>query len=221
MKEIIQYLSQFVTEERFELFKNIVEKRTNWCTVALEDIYQSQNASAVLRTCDCFGVQNVHIIENQYKFNVNPDVALGASQWLSLNYYNKEGENNTLNAINSLKNKGYRIVATIPRKNAVSLHNFDVEKGKFALFFGSEMPGLSKIVIDNADEFLHIPMVGFTESFNISVSAAICTHHLRWKLEQSNIKWKINDKEKEEILFNWLKTSIKSSDLIIEKYLTK
>jgi len=219
-KELIQYLSEFTTPERFELFNKIIENRTKYMTVALEDIYQAHNASAVLRSCDCFGVQNVHIIENNNEYNVSPDVAVGSDKWLNIYKYN-ELENNTLDTISKLKKQGYRIIATTPHTKDVNLENFNLEKGKFALFFGAELPGLSDIVMNNADEFLKIPMYGFTESFNISVSAALTMHTLYSKLINSNIKWQITAQEKEEILLDWLKKSVKSSDKLLERYVLK
>ena len=178
MTEILtEYLRQFITDRKWALYNDIIQQRTRYITLVLEDIYQAQNASAVLRTCDCFGVQDVHIIENSNEFKLNPDVELGAAQWLNMNRYNSPG-NNTLDTINKLKSQGYRIVATTPHTNDTELENFNLEEGKIALFFGSELPGLSEIVMENADEFLKIPMYGFTESFNISVSAAIILHHL-------------------------------------------
>jgi len=217
MKELILYLKEFITENKWQLFNEIIQNRTRYLTVVLEDIFQAQNASAVLRTCDCFGIQDVHVIENRNEYQVNPDVALGASQWLNLYKYN-EKENNTLTAINTLREQGYRIVATTPHTNDVELESFDLNKGKTALFFGSEQPGLSKLMMDNADEFMKIPMFGFTESFNISVSAAISLHHLNYVLKKSEIKWRLSDLEKEEILLDWLRTSIKSSDMIEQEY---
>jgi len=214
---LIEYLKQFITERRWQLFLQVIENRTRYISVALEDIYQPQNASAVLRTSDCFGIQDVHVIENYNEFKINPDVELGAAQWLNIFQYNSL-ESNTLNAINQLKEKGYRIVATTPHTNDTDLGNFDLTKGKAIFFFGSEQPGLSDIVMDNADEFVKIPMFGFTESFNISVSAAIILHELSHKLKSSEIEWKLSKEEKSEIILNWLKYSIKDSDRIIKEY---
>ena len=217
IKKLIDFFNQFLTESRWAQFNKIVDQRTRYITVVLEDIYQSQNASAVLRTCDCFGIQDIHIIENTNRFKINPDVVLGSSKWLNLNQYNTL-ENNTLSTIQKLKESGYRIIATTPHINDVELNDFDMDKGKFALFFGSELPGLSKLVLDNADEFLKIPMFGFTESFNISVSASIILHHLTFKLRNSEINWKLSEAEKDEILYNWLKISLKDSDLIEKEF---
>lgn len=218
--KLIEYLSDFVTEKRYETFQKVLEQRTRYVTVVLENLFQSHNASAVLRSCDCFGIQDVHMIENNCEYKVNPDVSLGSAQWLSLNQYSKEG-NNTLEAINSLKNKGYRIVATTPHTNDTNLPELDLSKGKIALLFGSELPGLSKIAMDNADEFLKIPMYGFTESFNISVSAAICQYDLTNRLRESDLKWQLSQEEKDELLFEWLKCSIKDSKNILDRYYTK
>lgn len=218
--ELIDHLQQFVTPERFDLFNRILKERTRYITVVLEDIYQSQNASAVLRTADCFGIQDVHVIENKNQYQINPDVTLGASKWLNLMKYNKH-QHNTIDAINSLKKQGYRIVATTPHKSDVNLENFDLLKGKTAFFFGTELNGLSDIMIENADEYLKIPMYGFTESFNISVSAAIILHHLTTKLRTSEINWQLDENEGEEILLDWLKKTIKSSSLLIDDFLSK
>lgn len=206
-----------MTDERWQLMNKTIADRTRYLTVVLEDIYQPHNASAVLRTCDCFGVQDVHIIENKNKYSVNPDVALGASKWLNLKKYNEQ-ENNTVNCINALKKQAYRIVATTPHTDDVNLEDFDLTKGKTALLFGSEQPGLSAIALQHADEYLKIPMYGFTESFNISVSASIILHHLRLKLNQSAIKWELSKQENKEILLNWLKQSIKRSDVIEKEF---
>ena len=216
-KGLIKYLSEVITENRLKQLGRVLEHRTRYLTVVLEDIYQSQNASAVLRTCDCFGVQDVHIIENRNEYKINPDVALGASKWLSLNYYNKK-ENNTFDAIQQLKEQGYRIVATTPHTNDVDLEDFDLSAGKTALVFGTELTGVSDVVMENADEFMKIPMYGFTESFNISVSAAISLHHLIYKLKNSDIAWQLLQDEADEILLSWLRKSIKKSDIIEKRY---
>ncbi len=214
----IEILKNFVTEDRYAKFLNVLENRTRYITVLLEDIYQPHNASAVLRSCELFGVQDIHIIENRNKYTPNPDVAVGASKWLNIIKYNDK-ENNTLQAINQLKSQGYRIVATTPHRNDRELKEFDIEKGKFALVFGSEKPGITNTVFENSDEFLRIDMYGFTESFNISVSVAIVLHYLIEKLHKSGIDWRLSQDDKQLILLNWLKNSVKDADNILKKLL--
>ncbi len=215
--ELIQFLKQFLTPERTQLFDDKIKQRTNYISIVLENIFQPQNASAVLRTADCFGIQTLHIIENEYKYAINPDVVRGASYWLTLHkYYHKE--NNTREAILKLKKQGYRIIATTPHANDVNLENFNLDAGKAAIMFGSEQPGLSKIALDMADEYVKIPMFGFTESLNISVSAAIIMHHLTLHLRKSTINWQLSEKEENEIMLKWLKTSIRDSEKIVNRF---
>ena len=200
------------------MFNKILSFRTNYITVVLEDIFQTQNASAVLRTADCFGVQNVHVIENRNVFRVNPDVVRGASNWVSVKHYNKE-DNNTIDAIRKLKADGYRIIATSPHEHDVDLENFDLEKGRAAFIFGTERPGLTDLAMQEADEFMKIPMVGFTESLNVSVSVAVTLHHLTQKLRNHpEIDWHLTDLEKQKLLLHWLRLSIKRVDLLEQKF---
>ncbi len=214
-QDVINILSNMVLPQRLETFYRVLQNRTRYITVVLEDLFQSHNASAVVRSCDCTGIQDIHLIENNFEFTENPDVALGASQWVNLIKYNKS-ENNTLNTIKSLRSSGYRIVATTPHTNDTILSELDLSKGKIALLFGSELPGLSEIALNNSDEFVKVPMFGFTESYNISVSAAICLYDLVNRLHQSDINWKLNEIEKETILANWLMISVKDSENIIK-----
>ena len=218
MEALIDHFLKCITDERKALFEELIQKRTKYLTVVLENIYQPLNASAVLRSCDCFGIQDVHVIENYNEFKPDREVAMGASNWLTVNLYNKN-ENNSLDCIQSLKNKGYRIVATSPHNSQTDLINFDLSKGKTALFFGTELEGLSDVVIENADEHLHIPMYGFTESFNLSVSAAICLYEMRMKMEKENIKWQMSKDEKNQVLLNWLRYSIDRSKIVEEDFL--
>jgi tRNA (guanosine-2'-O-)-methyltransferase len=216
--KLIQYLQQFVTERRLKLFESRLENRTRYLTIALEDIFQPHNASAVLRSCECFGVQDLHIIENRNAYRINPDVALGSYKWLTLKRYNQPGDNTTL-AITALKAEGYRIVAAMPHKRDCKLEDFNLSTGKTALIFGSELEGLSPTAISLAEEFVQVPMVGFTESLNISVSAAICIHQLTTILRKSSLPWQLNEEEKQDILLTWLKKTIKKSDQIEQAFL--
>jgi tRNA (guanosine-2'-O-)-methyltransferase len=218
--ELISYLEGFVSERRSALFDLVAAKRSRYLTVVLEDIYQSQNASAVLRTCDCFGIQDVHIIENSNEYLINPDVALGSDKWLNLYKYNSL-ENNTKEAYSRLKDLGYRIVATTPHDGDVMLDDFDLSKGKAAFVFGTELRGLSNLAIDEADEYLKIPMYGFTESFNISVSAAIILSNLTTRLYKSDIEWELSDEEKLELKLQWLRKTIKSSAQLERQFLSR
>ncbi len=204
-------------EKRNVLMDRVLNDRTRYVTVALENIYQPHNASAVLRSCDCFGVQDVHIIENAYQYELNPHVSLGAAQWLNLHRYNTL-DNNTQECIAKLKSEGYRIVATTPGPEAVSIHDFDVNKGKFALFFGTEKFGLTPEAFAMADEFIRIPMYGFTESFNISVSVSLCLFHFTERIRVEKADWRLSDDEQTDIYLQWFRNTVTNSEMIERKF---
>ncbi len=197
-KDDIAYLSTLVSENKRKLIAKVLEYRTRYLTVALEDITQPHNASAVIRSCDIFGVQDMHVIESEQAFNAINTVAKGASKWIDLYRYK-----NTKECITTLKKNGYRIVATTPHERGYTLSELPINQ-KIALLFGTEITGLSDESIALADDFVTIPMFGFTESFNISVSAAICLYHLITKIHASDIAWQLTSAEKETLQREWL-----------------
>lgn len=216
-RKFILFLSDFIYDRRIAQLQKVIEYRTRYITVVLEDIFQSQNASAVLRTSDCLGIQDVHIIENKNAFYVNPKVVLGSSKWLTLKKYNGS-TNNSEKAISNLRKEGYRIVATSPHTNQVNLDQFDINKGKVAVFFGTEQTGLSDVVLNSADEYLSIPMFGFTESYNISVSAAIVLYNLVGKLRESGVNYNLSNDESEILMLSWLKGISKNYSMMEKRF---
>jgi tRNA (guanosine-2'-O-)-methyltransferase len=217
-REIVEHLSQFVLERRLNTLYTAIKNRTRYLTVVLEDIFQSQNASAVLRTCECLGIQDVHIIENKNRFSINPQVVMGSAKWLTINRY-KDKDNNSLDAILALKAKGYRIVATSPHLTNTSLYDFDLTKGKAAFVFGTEYTGITDTIINHSDEFVYIPTAGLTESLNISVTVAILTHYLVTKAKTLNINFYLSEEESIEVMYQWLKHTVKRSQSIEKLYI--
>lgn len=211
-KDLLEHLEEYLTERRRGLFTKVLAQRTRHFTVAVEDVYQLHNTSAVLRSCDVFGLQDVHVVEAQLGKKMDREIAMGAQKWVDIHRYN-----NTQTCIDTLKAQGYRIIATTPHEDSQYLHDFDITQ-KAAFFFGKETEGLSEEVLAQADEFLKIPMVGFTESLNISVSAAITIQHVTNKLRNSGISWQLTEEENLEKRMDWCKKSIKSIDDIIKRY---
>ncbi|MDR9418773.1 TrmH family RNA methyltransferase [Gracilimonas sp.] len=217
-KDLVNYLKEFATEARWDKFVEVAKQRTRYISVVVEDIYQSHNASAVLRSCDGFGIQDVHIIENQNNFDASSQVTIGADQWLTLHRYNEPGMDNTEACFSKLKKEGYRIIATTPHENDTNLNDLDLNQ-KTALVFGSEIDGISERAKELADGFLKIPMAGFSESFNISVSAAICLYNITRRLRASSIDWMLTTEEIDHLTYNWLKKSIKAGDQLERNFL--
>lgn len=217
-KKLIAYLSEnFVTPERWQKIQDISAQRTRHITVVLENIYQSHNASAVLRSCEGFGIQDVHVIENRNVFDASPQVTLGADHWLTIHRYNSDKTDNTERCIASLKKAGYRVVATSPHKLGKSLHELPVSS-KTALIFGAELDGISKKAEALADDFVHIPMAGFAESFNVSVSAAVCLYALTHRMKESKINWQLPEDDLQELRLQWLMNSIKAGEQLAKSF---
>ncbi|MGB5419168.1 TrmH family RNA methyltransferase [Algibacter sp.] len=210
--KLLEHLETYLTEHRLTRFEKVLSQRTKHFTVATEDVYQLHNTSAVMRTCDVFGIQEVNIVEEQNSKHIDREIAMGAQKWVDLNRFDS-----VIDCISGLKNKGYQIVATTPHTDDCELYDFDVTK-KSCFFFGRETEGLSKEVLDAADCYLKIPMVGFTESLNISVSAAIILQHVTTKLKKSNINWQLSENDIHEKRLDWCKKTIKSYDEIVVRF---
>ena len=217
-KELLCKLNKFLSADRINTFEVVSSNRTRHFTVAVENVFQSHNASAVIRNCDCFGIQDIHVIANNNAYELSKDVAMGAEKWVDMHSYYKK-ENNSQDCIDTIKSQGYQIVATTPRTNDILLPEFDVSK-KSAFFFGTERDGLSDIVLDQADVFLRIPMYGFTESYNISVSAALVLHDVVTRLKKSKVNWHLSDEEVLDKKIDWAVKSIRSGEQILKQFLS-
>ena len=210
--QLLEYLETYLTPERKARFDAVLPHRTKHFTVATEDVYQLHNTSAVIRSCDVFGIQEVHIVEERNSKRIDREIAMGSQKWVDLQRFHSVAD-----CIQNLKGNGYQIVATTPHENDQVLADFDINK-KSCFFFGRETEGLSQEVLDAADCFLKIPMVGFTESLNISVSAAIILQDVTNKLRKSDIKWQLSEEEQLEKRLDWISKTLKSYDKIVERY---
>jgi tRNA (guanosine-2'-O-)-methyltransferase len=216
-EKLTRFLLDFVSDRRRELLMEKASLRTRHLTVAVENLYQDHNFSAVMRSCDCFGIQDVHVIENKYSYRINDEIAMGAEQWLTVKRYNQSSDN-TRSCLHSLKTQGYTLVATTPHKDDVNLEDYDFSKPT-ALLFGTEKEGLTPTALEMADVYMKVPMVGFTESLNISVCAAVCLHHLSWKLRQSGMNHSLGDSEYWELLYDWVRTSLKDPEGLEKRWM--
>lgn len=210
--DYLNFLETILTKNRKEKFLKVLESRTKHFTVVVEDVFQMHNASAVMRSCEVFGIQELNVIEQRYGKSIDKEIAMGAQKWVDINSFD-----NVSNCIDTFKNKGYQIIATTPHEDDCLLEDFDITKPS-ALFFGTEKEGLSEEILQKADGFLKIPMVGFTESLNISVSAAIIIQNLTNRLRKSDIDWYLSEDEILEKRLEWTRKSIKDIKRIEERY---
>lgn len=214
--EILEHLSSFVTQQRLDLMAQVMAKRTRNICVALEDIYQPHNVSAVLRSCDCFGIQDVHIVDPSNTFKDRKTVSLGAAKWLTTTRY-RDGLDT---CVTSLKQRGYRILASTLRPGATTVQEVDCDQ-KIAVFFGNEEEGLSKRAHDLADEWITMPMVGFTQSFNISVTVALMLQRLTDHLQTSSDNWHLSLEEQQSLTLEWLLRDVRGSEKVVRRYLAE
>ena len=233
-KKLIEYLSGFATAHKIELMNKVIQKRTRYVTIVLENIFQPHNMSAAIRSAECFGMQDVYIIEQRHYFKPNINISKGASNWVTLHHYGAKDAHNVETCFEQLRKNNYLIVATAPPRELLSFsskgfdrlqESYELSKlpldKKIALVFGTEETGISDYARDHADAFVTIPIVGFTESFNISVSVAICLYDIIMRMHFSEVDWRLTEMEKNDIYLQWLREIVRGSDLLEKKFLSK
>ncbi len=212
LRERLEYMTQFITEERREVLQRTVSQRTHYMRILTENMFHPQNASAIMRHCEAFGIQQIHTVEDRCKFDPSVNIVRGTQKWVDVEHHD-----NTHEALKALKAEGYRIVATTPHRCSATPESFDVTKGKFALVFGTEHAGISDEVIEAADDFLMIPMCGMVESLNVSASAAILIYMLSERIRQSVDGWQLSDAEQLKLLTRWTMSSVRDFEGILRK----
>lgn len=212
LEERLEYMSQFLTEERKAVLQRTVASRTHYMRILTENMFHPQNASAIMRHCEAFGIQQIHTVEDRCKFDPSVNIVRGTQKWVDVEHHETTRE-----ALAALKSEGYRIVATTPHRCSATPETFDVTKGKFALVFGTEHAGISDEVIEAADDFLMIPMCGMVESLNVSASAAILIYMLSERIRQSVNGWQLSDDEQLKLLTRWTMSSVRDFEGILRK----
>ncbi len=217
-EKVLEAFYNIVTKSKQNMFDLHASERTRYFTIVLENMFQLHNASAVMRSCDCFGVQDLHVIEDRNEYKVDREIAMGAGKWVNLHQYTSE--NATHACLSQLKSKEYKIIATTPHESNITIHDLDLSQ-KTALVFGTELEGLTQEALDFADGYVHLPMYGFTESFNVSVSAALTMHTVRQRLEETNLNWKLSKNEQIETKIEWCKNILRNGDGIEKEIIKK
>lgn len=211
-QELIDYLGSRLTENKREKIRAVLGERTRHLTVLLEDLNQPHNASACLRSCDCFGVQDVHVVERRHPFRPDNEVAMGSSKWLTVHRYHRPES-----AIETLRSRGYLLVATSPNVDGDTPATLPLDR-PVAILFGSEQQGLGEASCAAADRTLRLPMHGFTESFNISVTLALVVSRLVERLRESKVAWRLDEAEKEALTLTFYRRLIARHDLLEEDF---
>jgi len=217
---LMAYLESFVTSQRAARIDAVLAQRTRYLTVIAEDFHDPHNASAILRTCEGLGIQDIHAVENFNTFKPRRGAASGSAKWVTLHHYNHEQQDNTRACYHKLRSQGYLIVATTPHVSAFPPEAIPLDQ-KLAIVFGSEHYGISERALVEADLKLKIPMVGFIESLNVSVSAALCLYILTRRLRQLEIDWQLSDREKLDLRLDWIRHSAQHSEQLEQRFLAE
>ena len=215
---LTEHFSQFISEHKKGFIERVLDQRTRYVTVVLEDIYQSHNASAVMRTCECLGIQNVNTVETSSQWSTNKKVLKGSDKWLDIIRYKSPEANNIADCFRDLKQHGYLIAVADPSPDGISIEEVSLDQ-PLAIAMGHELKGSSQFAMDHADLKVKIPMVGFTESLNISVSAAICLQSVLSRLRNSDIPWRLTGDEKDLLRLKWYKKVVRRAELMEREYL--
>lgn len=213
---LYEILAEHLTERKRELFETIADNRTRYLSIVLEDIYQAQNTSAIQRSAESWGVQDLYIIENEHYFKHHKRIAKGAGNWLTLHRFNKE-KNNSEKCFQELKEKGYTIAVTALTNDSIPLQQLDLSQ-KTAVVMGTELTGISETALRYADTKVIIPTYGFTESLNVGAAASIIIQNLVERIRKENLPWQLSESEKLQLKIEWTKQTIYWSSHIIEMY---
>ncbi|MFM7233998.1 MAG: TrmH family RNA methyltransferase [Flavobacteriales bacterium] len=214
---LYELLSEHLTEHKRNLFERILADRTRYVTLVMEDLYQAQNTSAIQRSTESFGIQDIHIIENKHTFSQHRRISKGSADWITMHRYNAPGNNNTEVCLSRLKKEGYQLVVTALHEKTISLHEVDLSK-KTAILMGTELTGASETAMQMADIYMKIPTVGFTESLNVSVASAVIMQHLTHRMRIENRPWHLSEEEQLQLKIDWAKRSIYWSKYIVEMW---
>ena len=212
LRERIDYLSSFLLGSRIDTLTRALDMRTEYITVMTENMFHAQNASAIVRHCEAFGVQNIHTVEELCPFLPTLNIALGTDKWIDINRHAT-----TADAVEALRKEGYRIIATTPHHKSCTPETFDVTKGKFALVFGTEKTGVSDEILAEADEFLQIPMCGMVDSLSVSASAAILIYMLSQRMRLECEDWHLSEEKRTRTLYDWYRYAVKDSEALLER----
>ena len=216
--ELAAWLETLLSPERLARIERVLDQRTRKVTVVLEDLYNWQNASAALRSCEIFGLQEVHTIENRFEFRRNTHVDLGSSKWLELIRWAEPGGGNTRACLESLRSRGFRIVAASPHTPAMAPSELELDQ-PLALCFGTELEGLSPELLELADARVQLPMYGFTRSFNVSVSVALLLNEVIGRLHAGVSDWQLEAEERTQLRMQWMRKSITHQQALIQVWL--
>jgi tRNA (guanosine-2'-O-)-methyltransferase len=207
----IALLEQHLTANRLERLREVLAMRTRRLTLVLENLYHPENANGVLRTAECVGLQEVHLIQEKFAWKYNRNIARGSGKWLEVGEWSEADTCYT-----RLKQQGYALVATSAAPGSLAPDALPLDR-PLAIIFGNESVGVTEKALSLCDYRVHIPMAGLTESYNIGVSAGILLYELTQRIRsQSPEKWQLPTSDAQDVYEDWLKKAVKFAGPLLE-----
>lgn len=213
------YVESFMMPARMESLKKTLENRTRRITLVAESLLDEHNIHALIRSSECFGLQDFHNIPyKNVNLKKNRSVNRGAFQWSHIYDYS-EFENSTLACIAQLRTMNYKVYAASSSQSYSYTPQTIPLDEPIAILLGNEKRGVTEEALSLCDGTIHIPMYGFTESFNVSVAGSLLLSPVVERLRQSVIDWSISDEEKRDLYFEWIWNSIKYPNVLYKEWL--
>lgn len=198
MQAKLEPLLSRLTEHRRDLLQKVVQNRTRHFCMVLEDLFDPHNISAVIRTAEVFGLEDVHVIEEVNPYKVNRSILKGSIKWMNV-YLHKRRKS----CMEYLRSKGYRIaVASTNTKNSVL--DLDLSQPT-AFYLGSEFTGNHPDTLSAADAEFKLPQYGITESMNVSVAGGVLMCYLdHFMQSHGRARYALPPKDRDALLLEWV-----------------
>ncbi|KAK4535224.1 hypothetical protein CDCA_CDCA04G1249 [Cyanidium caldarium] len=216
---MLEVLRQSIKPERLIRLESVLMNRCGSVTLLLENLFDAHNGAAVLRTCECFGVQYVHVLESIETFQhartdrlTRRGITMASDQWLRI-YRSYDIDE----CIARLRVGGYTLVGTaLGDARSESILRVDFEAmDKVCIVLGNEERGLSAAMRARCDRLVHIPMVGFSQSLNVSVSAACILYQL---YQSGRIRPDLRGEEMRDLYTRWIVRANRNAKHLIAKH---
>jgi tRNA (guanosine-2'-O-)-methyltransferase len=198
----LKYLEGMMPESKMQKIAQVLPYRTRHVVTVIENVLDSNNTNAILRTSEALGIQEAHLVYGNIKYIPQKSVSKGAHLWMDTFKYGEEHCNNALECIRGLKNRGYQLAVTSPDGKCAT-EDLDICK-PIAVCFGQESKGISEVFINCADITIRLPQHGFTNSYNVAVAAGMVLMPIMKELRKSNIAWQLSHDEQKAIYHRWI-----------------
>ena len=203
---VVELLEPLVLDRRAQRLRDVINQRLSSVQVVFDAPHDPHNGAAVLRSCEAFGVQFVHVIERLERFLAAPTVSKGSEKWVDLRHWSNVGD-----VVKSLQNEGLELVAADP-DGELAPHDL-ASIPRLAVVLGNERDGIAAELAAACTRRVRVPMRGFMESLNVSVSAAIL-------LAQATIgrKGDLSPEDRLRLYARGLYFTVEKADEILEEF---